>query len=142
MDEIGRMGKIFLSQRRFFADRLIPFGITIQQLNFIRLARRRGPISPSAAAAGLFCDRPTATVIARNCVAKGWLARRRSASDRRSKRLELTGEGEEILDRIEREKALSPGDEVDPLDVLEPGERNAFAAALQKIEGRARELYS
>jgi DNA-binding MarR family transcriptional regulator len=141
MDEIGLMGKIFLAQRRFYVDRLLPFGITIQQLNLIRLARRRGPISPSAAAAGMFCDRPTTTVIARNCVSNGWLARRRSASDRRSSRLELTGEGEEILDRIEREKVLSRGVEADPLDVLEPTERSAFQEALKKVERRVAELY-
>jgi hypothetical protein len=53
----------------------------------------------------------------------------------------LTGEGEELLDRIERSKRLSPLALGDPLDVLDPGERDFFRLCLAKIEARAKELY-
>ncbi|MGO8692853.1 MAG: MarR family winged helix-turn-helix transcriptional regulator [Rectinemataceae bacterium] len=151
MDEIGEMGRIFLARRRRLAQRIRPFGISLDQLHFIRLARRRGAISPSEAARELFCDRPTATVIANNCVAKGWLRRRRSAADHRSARLELSGSGEELLDRIEA--ASSSSDEGaepmgtargaigDALDVLGEEERRIFVEALSRVHRRAMELY-
>ena len=135
------MGSIFLARRRRFALVLRSFGITLPQLYLIQLARRRGAISPSAAAAELDCDRPTATLVAQKCVSRGWLSRRRSEQDRRSARLELSGEGEELLDRIEKSRALSPALLGDPMDVLGLEERTAFDAALDKVEARARELF-
>jgi DNA-binding MarR family transcriptional regulator len=110
------------------------------QLHLIALARRRGALRPSDAAAELFCDRPTATVIAENCVARGWLIRRKSAADKRSRRLVLTGEGEELLDKIEAARVLSPRNG-NPLDALEGAEREAFLAALEKVRHRAEELF-
>jgi DNA-binding MarR family transcriptional regulator len=74
-------------------------------------------------------------------VARGWLIRKRSESDHRSSRLHLSGEGEELLDRIERAKLFSSESLGDPLDVLDFEERNAFRTALEKVEARARELF-
>ena len=151
MDEIGRMGRIFLGRRRRLSQIIRPFGISLDQLHFIRLARRRGAVTPSEAARELFCDRPTATVIANNCVARGWLRRRRSVEDRRSAHYELIGAGEELLDRIEAAGSSSDGGSEpglaaretvgDALDVLSAEERAAFDAALAKVHGRAMELY-
>jgi DNA-binding MarR family transcriptional regulator len=141
MDEIALMGAIFTARRRKAADRLRSFEITLQQLHLVRLARRRGAISPSAAAAELSCDKPTMTLVAEKCLERGWLARRRSESDRRSYRLVLTGEGEELLDSIERAKLLSASSLGDPLDALGHEEREAFVLALMKVEARAAELF-
>ena len=140
MDEIGLMGSLFASRRRRSADMLRAFGITLQQFYLVQLARRRGAITPSAAAAELACDRPTATLVAQKCVSRGWLIRSRSESDGRSSRLELSGEGEELLDRIEATRLFSPAILGDPFDVLEPMERQAFQATLRKVEARSREL--
>jgi DNA-binding MarR family transcriptional regulator len=142
MDEIGLMGSVYFSRRRLAAERIRAFGITLPQFFLVQLARRRGPISPSAAADELSCDRPTATLVAQKCVSQGWLFRRRSDTDRRSSRLELSGEGEELLDRIEAARVLSLASIGDPLDALEPAERTAFGAALEKVESRARELFA
>jgi MarR family transcriptional regulator, 2-MHQ and catechol-resistance regulon repressor len=141
MDEISVMGDVFLARRRKAAERLRSFEITLPQLHLIQLARRRGAVSPSAAAAELFSDRPTATLIVQKCVRYGWLIRKRSETDRRSFRLELSGEGEELLDRIERAKLVSIASLGDPLDTLGPEEREAFRVSLLKVEARARELY-
>ena len=141
MDEIGLMGQVFLARRKRLAERLRAFGITLPQFHLITLARRRGAISPSAAAAELACDRPTATLVAQKCVAQAWLVRRRSEADRRSTRLELSGEGEELLDRIEAARLLSPASLGDPLDVLGSEERAALRSALERVETRARELF-
>lgn len=135
------MGSIFLSRRRLLAEELRGFEITLPQLHLIQLARRRGPISPSAAAAELDCDRPTATLVAQKCVAHGWLFRRRSDSDRRSALLELSGQGEELLDRIEKKGISSSATLGDPFDALLPEERAAFDAALEKVESRAKVLF-
>ncbi|MDP3177346.1 MAG: MarR family winged helix-turn-helix transcriptional regulator [Spirochaetaceae bacterium] len=140
MDVIGTMGRIVLSRRRFQTEALRPFGITFMQFHLIALARRRGALRPSDAAAELSCDRPTASVIAENCVAQGWLVRRRSASDRRSRRLLLTGEGEELLDRIEAAQVLSPRDG-DPLDALDEAEKEAFLVSLELVMRRAEGLF-
>jgi DNA-binding MarR family transcriptional regulator len=141
MDEITLMGAIFTARRRTVAERLRTFEITLQQLHLIQLARRRGAISPSAAAAELACDRPTMSLVVEKCLARGWLERRRTAADRRSCRLELTGEGEELLDSIERAKLLSASSLGDPLDVLGPEERRALAASLAKVEARSAALF-
>lgn len=135
------MGAIFSARRRLIGERLRAFGITLAQFYLIQLARRRGAISPSAAAAELFSDRPTATLVAQKCVAAGWLVRKRSDADRRSRRLELSGEGEELLDRIEAARILSPTSLCDPLDVLDGNERAAFRAALSKVQRRAADLF-
>lgn len=135
------MGSVFLARRRRLAESLRSFEITLPQLYLIQLARRRGPVSPSSAATELDCDRPTASLVAQKCVARGWLARRRSELDRRSARLELSGEGEELLDRIEKARILSPASLGDPFDVLGPEERELFGVALEKVESRARELF-
>jgi DNA-binding MarR family transcriptional regulator len=141
MDEIELMGSVFFARRRLSSKRVRAFGITLPQFFLVQLARRRGPISPSAAAAELSCDRPTATLVAQKCVTQGWLVRRRSDADRRSSRLELSGEGEELLDRIEAARLFSPASIGDPLDALEPAERAAFRSALEKVEYRARRLF-
>ena len=141
MDEIEAMGSVFSARRRRLAERMRVFGITLTQFYLIQLARRRGAISPSAAAAELSCDRPTATLVAQKCISRGWLVRKRSASDRRSSRLVLSGEGEELLDRIEAAKLFALASLGDPLDVLDVEERSVFRSALEKIESRAKELF-
>lgn len=134
------MSRICAARQRKMSGLLRPFGITLAQFELVWLTRRRGAIAPSFAAAELDCDRPTMTLVARKCVAEGWIRRRRSESDRRSIRLELSGAGEEILDRIESSRVLSPASFGDPLDVLEGEERSRFEAALRKVHRRALDI--
>ena len=68
------------------------------------------------------------------------ISRNRSSADRRSARLSLTGQGEELLDRIEASRALGPESLGDPLDVLASEERAEFRRALDKISRRARDI--
>ena len=67
--------------------------------------------------------------------------KKRSETDHRSSRLELSGEGEELLDRIEAARLFAAASLGDPLDVLSPDERTRFRSALEKVELRARELF-
>ncbi len=144
MDAVTRMGVIFMARRRLAAQNAKPFGITLKQLFLLRWVQGKGSLSPSEAARLLFCDRPTATVIVRNCEKKGWLTRRRSEADGRSVLLELAESGAALLARIDAAAVpgLAKGGGLgDPLDALGPAERRAFEAALKKVYRRADELY-
>ena len=140
MDEIASMGIVYALWRRCASRALAGFGISLNQLQLIQLARRRGAISFSLAAAELLWDKPTMTLVARKCAAKGWLAVKRSRVDRRSSSLSLTGQGEELLDKMEAARVLWPESLGDPLDVLDSEERSGLARALDKVERRARDI--
>ncbi len=127
--------------RKRASSALEEYGITVPQFFLIQLARRRGAIRPSEAAEELASDRPTMTLVARKCVARGWLSRRGVKLDRRSHLLRLTGLGEELLDRIEAARVLGPETLGDPLDVLGSEERAQFLRALDKVQRRARDLF-
>lgn len=144
MDAVTRMGVIFMARRRLAAQNAKTFGITLKQLFLLRWVRGKGSLSPSEAARLLFCDRPTATVIVRNCEKKGWLTRRRSEADGRSVILELAEPGAAILTRIDAAAVpgLAAGGLVgDPLDALGVEERRVFEASLKKVYRRANELF-
>lgn len=140
MDEIGAMGSIFRARLRAQARQARGYGITPAQLSLIRLARRRGPLRLSEAAAELDWAKPACTLVARACVERGWLNRRRSETDRRAARLELSGEGEELLDRLEGRSQSGPP-LPDPLDILGSDERAALRSSLDKVRRRAIDLY-
>ena len=141
MSDVATMGMIFARWRRRASRALAPFGISFSQFQLILLARRRGAISPSGAADELSWDRPTTTLVVRKCVEAGWLERSRSRADRRSARLALSGQGEELLDRIEAERALWPECLGDALDILGSEERGELRRMLGKVAMRARDLY-
>ena len=134
------MGLIYALWRRQASRALSIFDITLSQLQLIQLARRRGSISLSRASAELFWDRPTITLVARKCVARRWLSLKRSQTDRRSSKLSLTGEGEELLDKLEASRILWPESLGDPLDILDSGERAEFRRILDKVERRGRDI--
>jgi len=141
MDGVRLMGMIQSLWRRRAQAALEEFGITLPQFLLIQLARRRGAIRPSEAALELASDRPTMTLVARACVARGWLDKRRVTQDHRSHLLSLTGQGEELLDKVEAARVLSPEVLGDPLDVLDSDERAQFLRALDKVQRRARDLF-
>jgi DNA-binding MarR family transcriptional regulator len=140
MDEIASMGLTYALWRRRASRALSPFGISFSQLQLIQLARRRGSVSLSIAAEELSWDRPTTTLVARKCLEKRWLSVKRSASDRRSSKIALAGEGEELLDRLEASRALYSESLGDPLDVLDFAERAELRRMLDKVERRARDI--
>jgi MarR family transcriptional regulator for hemolysin len=140
MDGIDPMGLVFARWRRRASSALGAYGITFAQYQLIRLARLRGALSPSAAAEELGSDRPTMTLVARSCVGKGWLDRRASPGDKRSFRLSLSGQGEELLDRIEADRALGPQKLGNPLDILDSTERAELLRLLDRIERRSRDV--
>lgn len=93
------------------------------------------------AAEDLDWDRPTMTVVAAACLRAGWLRRKRQARDRRSARIELTGMGEELLDRIEATKPFAVESFGDPFDVIGTDERIAMLRLLDRVARRAADLW-
>lgn len=137
---MNRLGMLFSRWRRRASYALAPYGITFAQFQLIRLVRFRGALAPSAAAFELGSDRPTITLVARTCLARGWLEKKSTPGDRRSFRLVLSGNGEELLDRIEVDSSLSPQLLGDPLDVLDSEERAAFLRIIDRVERRSRDI--
>jgi DNA-binding MarR family transcriptional regulator len=140
-DAFDAMDRIASGWRRRAGAALKPFGITLAQYELISQARRRGGLSPSAAAAELAWDRPTLTVVARTCLARGWLKRGQSSQDKRSVRIELTGKGEEILDRIEAERPFAGLAFGTPFDVIGAEERTELFRLLDRVSRRAADLW-
>jgi Transcriptional regulators len=141
MTDYSAIEELASAVRRHKAAALRGFGISLRQYELISLARRRGGLTPAAAALELDCDRPTLSVIARNCLASGWLKRQVSKKDGRSSVLALSGAGEELLDRIEAARATSEEYAEDPLDLLTVDERAMFLRAMDRLARRARDLW-
>ena len=134
------MGASYALWRRRASRVLADFHISLNQLQLIQLVRRRGSLSLSVAASELLWDRPTTTLVARKCIAGRWLSMKRSQADRRSYKIALTGQGEELLDSIEAARVLAPENLGDPLDVLDSNERSELRRMLDKVQRRARDV--
>lgn len=141
MDEYLFMGMAFALWRRRVGQTLLPFGITFHQFYLVRLTRRMGALNLSAAASELGMDKPTLSLVALKCVQKGWLRRISVVKDRRSARLGLTGQGEELLDRIDAARLFAPESMGDALDVLDSAERATLRRMLDKVSRRARDIF-
>ena len=133
------MGLAYGLWRRKASAALEPFGITFQQYQLVRQARRKGALILSAAAGELGMDKPTLSLVARKCVEAGWLTRTDSMTDRRASRLSLSGLGEELLDKIEALRLFSPESLGDALDVLGSEERSELKRMMDRVSRRARD---
>ncbi|MCE1158914.1 MAG: MarR family transcriptional regulator [Spirochaetia bacterium] len=141
MEEYLMMGLAYGLWRRKASAALEPFGITFQQYQLVRQARRKGALILSAAAGELGMDKPTLSLVARKCVEAGWLTRTDSMTDRRASRLSLSGLGEELLDKIEALRLFSPESLGDALDVLGSEERRELKRMMDRVSRRARDVF-
>lgn len=141
MEEYIHLGIIYGAWRRKASEALTQFGITFQQYQLVALARRKGAAILSTAAKELGMDRPTLTLVVRKCVESGWLTRSAYISDKRSSRIALTGEGEELLDSIESARIFSPESTGDAFDILGSDERSELRRMLDRASRRARDIY-
>lgn len=141
MEEYLMMGLAYGLWRRKASAALEPFGITFQQYQLVRQARRKGALILSAAAGELGMDKLTLSLVARKCVEAGWLTRTDSMTDRRASRLSLSGLGEELLDKIEALRLFSPESLGDALDVLGSEERSELKRMMDRVSRRARDVF-
>ncbi|HUX37048.1 MAG TPA: MarR family transcriptional regulator [Rectinemataceae bacterium] len=135
------MNRIAGAFRRRASERLRPFGITLAQYELISHLRRRGALAPSQAAEGLDWDRPTMAVVSSACRKAGWLVRSRQVQDRRSALIELSGRGEELLDRVEATKPFAISSFGDPFDVVGTEERALMLRLLDRVARRSGDLW-
>ncbi len=135
------MNRIAGAFRRRAAERLRPFGITLAQYELISYLRRWGALAPSQAAAGLDWDRPTLALVSAACRKAGWLERSRQVQDRRSALIELSGRGEELLDRVEATKPFAVSGFGDPFDVVGTEDRALMFRLLERVSRRTRDLW-
>ncbi|MDD3981413.1 MAG: MarR family transcriptional regulator [Spirochaetia bacterium] len=141
MEEYLMMGLAYGLWRRKASAALEKFGISFQQYQLVRQARRRGALILSAAARELGMDKPTLSLVARKCVDAGWLLRSDIVADKRAARLSLSGHGEELLDRIEAEGIFSPEFLGDALDVLGSEERTELRRMVDRVSRRAKDVF-
>ena len=135
------MGLAYSVWRRKASAALEAFGISFQQYQLVRQARRRGALTLSAAAKELGMDKPTLSLVARKCVDAGWLSRTDILTDKRASRLSLTGQGEELLDRIEASGLFAPEILGDALDVLGSEERSELKRMMDRVSRRAKDVF-
>jgi DNA-binding MarR family transcriptional regulator len=127
---MSRLGIVFLMWKRRLQKRLVGRGVSLKQLYLLRRLARRGSMMPSEVADKLFCDRPTASVIIRNMERKGWIVKERDPKNARQVLISLSPAGRAKAEELGG--ALSGAG--DPLACLSPEERQAFEAALLKVQ--------
>lgn len=117
---------------RAWSARLTPIGLDpreVMLLRFVALSEGRSQ-REVAGAIGLPASRIVAIVD--RLEARGWIERRTSASDRRTRSLHLTRRGRRVLGRI---KAVSADHETELTRGLEPEERNTLVDLLRRVAG-------
>ena len=94
--------RALLDLEELHAEHLAPVGISGRELGVLLLLDDRDPQSQQQAAARLRVDRTTMVGLVDGLEAKGLVARRADAEDRRRNVLELTGDGRAALVRAVR----------------------------------------
>lgn len=118
--------------RHIDTTRLLPYGLSPQQYNILRILRGAAPAKMSMnEVKGRMLDRsPNATRLADKLINKGLVLRERCDQDRRVVYMSIGRPGLELLDRIERETGMVLGSIAEKLDESEAG---ALNSALDKL---------
>jgi DNA-binding MarR family transcriptional regulator len=118
--------------KRHLSEALEPEGVTLQQYNVLRILRGAGEAGlPTLTVAERMIERtPGVTRLIDRMEKKGWVTRRRCTEDRRRVWCEITEEGLELLDRLDR-----PIEAVDDVfaSVLEPEEVARLVEYLDRL---------
>ena len=114
-----------------FIDFLKPYGVSPEQFNILRILRGTGDWMTMNDIKSRMMDKaPNATRLADKLLEKGYVMRKRSESDRRVVYLNLTKEGSQLLEDIDRD----PGMKRDPfLENISEKDAKKFSAILDKI---------
>ena len=113
-----------------FAKSLATTDLTARQMIVLEAVASEDKPSQTDICARSGIDRSTLADMVRRLIEKGLLARKRTKDDARRYAVRLTDDGRRVLDR-----ELSRFQEVDRqiMSALQPGQRQDFAAALQRI---------
>ena len=142
-DILELISEIHLGIRRYLQIGLETQGLTLNQNRLLLMLSRRPYLNPSEAAELLNCDRPTASVIARNLEKKGWVSRQTDPENRRRVRIGLTDSG-----RAKAQETLSWGrrfkGDFDPMEGFDDHDAAPIKQGLERINAyiadRLREL--
>ena len=106
------------------------FRLTVPQLLVLRLLKERGELSVGEIASGIRLSQATITSILQRLLARGFVSKKRSETDRRRINVRLTERG-----RAELEAAPSPLQStfVERCEALEDWERSLLTASVQRI---------
>lgn len=119
--------------RSAFDRRVRRIGLTRAQWQVLSLLHRRPGLSQSELAEMLEVERATAGRMIDRLEQKGWLVRRRDPADRRTWRLHLTAEAEEV----QAEMGMIAARMIDDaMGALRPGEREALTEMLERVKGQ------
>jgi DNA-binding MarR family transcriptional regulator len=112
------------------AEHLAPFGINGRELGVLLLLDGRDPQSQQQAASRLGVDRTTMVGLIDGLEAKGLVARRAAAGDRRRNILELTADGQTTLVRAVRASDEAERQLLAPLDDAESAQLRTLLTRL------------
>jgi MarR family multiple antibiotic resistance transcriptional regulator len=133
---------------RLSEHRLRPYGISPVQFRALTLVRLLPPpVTPSLLALHLALDSRTVSDLVSRLEQSGWVRRVRDLPDRRAVRLELTGEGERVLEKTWRaaiaalEDVWSAVDHAELKPVLRVL-RRVRDACLEKLGYRPEEIFA
>ncbi|MBN1284851.1 MAG: MarR family transcriptional regulator [Anaerolineae bacterium] len=123
---------------RRLAQELMAFDLTGTQYMTMAIIKRRGSCTMSELAEAMMHVSPTMTGIVSRLVGGGLLKRERDRTDRRVLRVSLTGQGEKLLEAVERHRherfleifdRLPPGDRAEMLRLMKLYAQAADAGA-------------
>ena len=123
------IGTSSLMWKRYLHERIAEYDLTLKQLYLLNQLSKNDYLLPSAIAEGLYCDRPTATVIIRNTEKKGYIRTESHPDDRRSKRIVITELGRTKLAAIQEADIHT----VDPLSPLTEEEIQTLTNLMTKV---------
>ncbi len=127
------VGMAHLKWKRYSQKEILPYKITLNQLEVLRQLKRKGVLYPTDIANMLFCDRPTATVVIKNMEKKGWVKRQLDSNDFRRFKVSLESAGKNKLKEISWEHPDHKRMKFQPASCFTHQERDQFNKLLTKL---------
>ena len=124
---------IHLDWKRQVARSLAPYGVSPKQIFLLRKLEEAGALAPSAIAALLHADRPSATSMLDTMEREGWIYRRRDPANGKRSLVELSPAGREKLISVPQVLWRSGQTRFDPEACLDREERLELERLLTKL---------
>lgn len=133
MHLMNKMGLIYLTWTRNLKQQLVPHGITLKQQFVLKQLRSEQFLYPHQIAEMLYCDRPTASVIIRNMVKKGWICKVTDEENRKQYKISITDVGREKYKSLNGASGIEDMNRFDPLKCLSDDEKNQLEKIISKV---------
>jgi len=130
---MNKIGRIYLTWTRSLKQQLVPHGITLKQQFVLMQLRNKSFLYPHQIAEMLFCDRPTASVIIRNMVKKGWVDKIKDEENKKQYKIIITDSGRDKYTSLNGASGKEDMDRFDPLKCLSNEERQQLDQIVSKV---------